>query len=194
MLTCSRCQTENQDDARLCRECGNPLPTQGLAQADSPGPEAPRSAPAACPSCGEPAPADSQFCSSCGKTLIAIEYAGFWRRFGGFLIDGIILAGIGAITGLVLSSNASSLIGLVIGISYYVGLNANGGTLGKQIVGLRLQDARTGENIGYPRALIRYIVAIASALALLIGYLWCIWDGKKQTWQDKAAGSVVVST
>ena len=194
MLTCSHCQTENQDDARICRECGNSLPTQGLTQAGAPGPEAPGPGPATCSSCGQPASADDQFCPSCGKSLIRIEYASFWRRLGGFLIDALILAGIGAIVGLVLSPNTGSGVRFVIGISYYIGLNANGGTLGKQIVGLRLQDAKTGENIGYPRALIRYIVAIASFLALLIGFLWCIWDGKKQTWQDKAAGSVVVRT
>ena len=186
MLTCSHCQTENPDDARICRECGRDIPARDLARSV---------AAATCPSCGEPVSADDQFCTSCGKSFrTAAHYASFWRRLGGFLIDGLILAGIGAIVGLVLSPNTGSGVSFVIGISYYVGLNANGGTLGKQIVGLRLQDARTGENIGYPRALIRYIVAIASFLALLIGFLWCIWDGKKQTWQDKAAGSVVVST
>jgi uncharacterized RDD family membrane protein YckC len=116
---------------------------------------------------------------------------------GGYLIDVIILiilGVVGGIIGLALSPNASSVIGLVIGLSYYVGLNANGGTLGKRAIGLRLQDAETGEDIGYPKAFVRYIVAIASGLALLLGYLWCIWDGKKQTWHDKAAGSVVVRT
>ena len=220
MLTCSHCQTENPDDARICRECGNQLPTQGLAQADSPVPEAPRSAPATCPSCGEPAQADSQFCSSCGKSFSTVAYyASFWRRFGGYLLDGIIV-GIPAviitsiISAIILSAApeiaftqeqvqeqedatrnatiASFAISFVFGLSYYVGLNANGGTFGKRIVGLRLEDAETGKDIGYARALVRYIVVIASALALLLGYLWCIWDDRKQTWHDKAAGSVVV--
>ena len=184
MLTCAHCQTENQDDARICRECGRDIPARDFARGV---------ARATCPSCGEPASADSQFCSSCGKSLIDLEYAGFWRRLGGFLIDGILLAGVTVILGLALSPNASSTIGFVIGITYSVGLNANGGTLGKQAVGLRLIDAKTGADIGYPRALVRYIVAIASGLALLLGYLWSIWDGKKQTWHDKVAGSVVVS-
>jgi uncharacterized RDD family membrane protein YckC len=99
---------------------------------------------------------------------------------------------VGGIIGLIVSSNASSIIGFLIGLTYVVGLNANGGTLGKRAVGLRLEDAETGEDIGYPRALVRYIVGIASGLALLLGYLWNIWDDKKQTWHDKAAGSVVV--
>lgn len=222
MLTCSRCQTENQDNSRLCRECGNPLPTQGLAQASPPRPGAPISAPATCPSCGEPASAGSQFCSRCGKSFSAVaDYGGFWRRFFGYLLDTIlinvaffILAVIVAIA--ILGSApevaftqeqveeqedaqrnttiAISLIGLIIGFGYFVGLNAYGGTLGKRAVGLRVEKKETGEDIGIGSSLIRYIVALASAVALLVGYFWCIWDDRKQTWHDMAAGAVVVRT
>ena len=215
MAICSRCQSENLDTARICRQCGNTLPGQSVAQTGAPG-----SAPAACPSCGEPAsadsqfcascgtsltstacpscgqaaPADAEFCASCGKSLFDMEYAGFGHRLGGFVIDFIIMLVVGVVTRIILSQGAAPAISLLIGLGYFVGLNANGGTLGKRMVGLRLEDAETGNDLGYPKALIRYIVAIASFLALLLGYFWCIWDGKKQTWHDKAAGSVVVRT
>ncbi len=123
-----------------------------------------------------------------------MEYASFWRRVGGYLLDAIIISAVGGIIGLIVSSNASPIISLLVGLAYVVGLNANGGTLGKRVVGLRLEDAKTGEDIGYPKAFGRYIVAIASALALLLGYLWCIWDDRRQTWHDKAVGSVVIRT
>jgi len=84
------------------------------------------------------------------------------------------------------------LLSTIIGIGYYVGFNANGGTLGKRAVGLRLEKDGSGEDIGYGAAFVRYIVAIVSGLVLLLGYLWVIWDPKRQTWHDKAAGSVVV--
>lgn len=119
------------------------------------------------------------------------EYGSFWIRFGGWLIDSIIIgavSGVLAITG----GSAASFLGLAIGIGYYVGLNAHGGTLGKRAVGLRLESDKTGEDIGYGAALVRYVVAIASALVLFLGYFWVIWDDKNQTWHDKAAGSVVV--
>jgi uncharacterized RDD family membrane protein YckC len=48
--------------------------------------------------------------------------------------------------------------------------------------------------IGYPRAALRWLVSIPSALVIFVGYLWMLWDGEKQTWHDKAAGSVVVLT
>jgi uncharacterized RDD family membrane protein YckC len=32
-----------------------------------------------------------------------------------------------------------------------------------------------------------------SAIPLYLGFLWMLWDNKKQTWHDKAAGTVVVA-
>ena len=122
------------------------------------------------------------------------NYAGFWHRFGGWLVDAIVLGAVGLILGLILSQAVGSGLGFLVGIAYIVGFNANGGTLGKRAVGLRLQDVATGEDIGYGRAIVRYIVALFSALVLFIGYLWCIWDPQKQTWHDHTALSVVVAT
>ena len=119
------------------------------------------------------------------------DYGSFWIRFGGWLIDSII---IGAVSGIltIAGGSSASFLGLAIGLAYYVGFNANGGTLGKRAVGLRLESEKTGEDIGFGSALVRYVVAIASALVLFLGYFWVIWDDKNQTWHDKAAGSVVV--
>lgn len=194
MLRCPQCQTENQDSARICRECGSPLAAAALSRSAGRLTEELSSTTAVCPSCGTVNSTDAQFCARCGKTLGGVEYGSFWRRFGGYVIDAIIVGVISGIMTLIVSSAVGSLVGFLIGLGYYVTLNANGGTWGKRIVGLRLEDATTGEDIGFPRALVRYIVAIASALALLLGYLWCIWDSRNQTWHDKAAGSVVVTT
>ena len=84
--------------------------------------------------------------------------------------------------------------GVAVGLLYYVTLNAYGGTLGKRAFGMRLRDAKSGANIGVGRSVMRVIVSVVSGLALALGYLWCIWDDDKQTWHDKAAGSVVVKT
>ncbi len=235
MVTCSYCQTENPDDAQLCRECARPLPrdfaagvapadpaapssaiTCSYCQTDNPGDarfcrqcgrEVARSVSAdvavgdpsdagtatTCRACGQTASAEAQFCPNCGTDFVSAEYGSFWRRFGGFVVDWVILAVAGGIIGAFFGlAAASSGVSLLIGAAYYIPLNANGGTLGKKALGLRVEDAKTGEDIGLGRSAIRYVVAIASALALLLGYFWCIWDPKKQTWHDKAAGSVVV--
>jgi uncharacterized RDD family membrane protein YckC len=55
-------------------------------------------------------------------------------------------------------------------------------------------DFRAGGPIGYPRAFIRYIARILSALPFLLGYFWMLWDREKQTWHDKLSNSVVVPT
>jgi class 3 adenylate cyclase len=51
-MTCPRCQAENRDGARFCRECGAALGT-------------------VCSACGAKAEAGSRFCDSCGAPLAA---------------------------------------------------------------------------------------------------------------------------
>jgi uncharacterized RDD family membrane protein YckC len=53
-------------------------------------------------------------------------------------------------------------------------------------------DADNGGPIPYSRALIRYLMSLVSAFALLIGYLWMLGDARKQTWHDKVANTLVV--
>ena len=190
MVRCSRCRAENPDDARLCRECGRELSTRDFARSVARTTRAPGS----CPSCGQPATAGAQFCGSCGTNLTGVEYASFWRRLGGYLLDVIIVGVVTTIVSIIFQSVLGSFVGFLAAITYYVVLNANGGTWGKRALGMRLENAETGEDIGVGSATVRYIVAIASALALLLGYLWCIWDERNQTWHDKAAGSIVVRT
>jgi hypothetical protein len=48
-----------------------------------------------------------------------------------------------------------------------------------------------GGPIGYSRVAIRWLVSIVSAAVTLLGYFWMLWDPEKQTWHDKAAGSIV---
>ena len=56
--------------------------------------------------------------------------------------------------------------------------------------GSRVMDF--GEVIGYGRAFGRALVAIVSTFVLLLGYLWMIWDVRKQTWHDKAVSSLPI--
>jgi class 3 adenylate cyclase/tetratricopeptide (TPR) repeat protein len=50
LIQCPRCQAENRDDARFCRQCGNRVG-------------------ATCPACGAPAEAGNRFCDVCGTAL-----------------------------------------------------------------------------------------------------------------------------
>jgi uncharacterized RDD family membrane protein YckC len=88
-------------------------------------------------------------------------------------------------------------LGLLITIAYFTYFHGSSGqTPGDAALSVRVVDFRdgTGRPIGYGRAFIRWLVSLVSGLVFLLGYLWMIWDPEKQTWHDKAAGSVVVPT
>jgi uncharacterized RDD family membrane protein YckC len=67
-----------------------------------------------------------------------------------------------------------------------------GATPGKRIVGIRVVDARTGAAIGYRRAAIRRLGYLLGGLVLYVGWLWLLFDPRRQAWHDKLAGSIVV--
>jgi len=66
-----------------------------------------------------------------------------------------------------------------------------GQTLGMQTWRLRIDDVGGGR-ISWQQALIRFVIAIASALCLGLGYLWILWDRDNCSWHDRASGSRVV--
>jgi len=119
--------------------------------------------------------------------------AGFWRRFGGALIDGIILALINTILVALLKA-AGDLIGVAVSWTYLTVLigGSRGQTLGQQALGIRVISFETGEPIGYGRAFGRIFAAYISVLVIFLGYFWSIWDKERQCWHDKLVGDVVV--
>lgn len=67
----------------------------------------------------------------------------------------------------------------------------NGQTLGMQVWGVRIQNA-DGSAIDLWQALLRFLLAIMSWLALGIGYWWMLWDKRQRTWHDIYSESQVV--
>ena len=69
-----------------------------------------------------------------------------------------------------------------------------GGSPLRRRYGVLIVDENTFSSIGFGRATLRLFVAVVG-LPLLVGYLgflWPLWDPKKQTWHDKAARTLVV--
>jgi uncharacterized RDD family membrane protein YckC len=66
-------------------------------------------------------------------------------------------------------------------------------THGGQTVGMRAWHLvlidRTGENVSWGQAGIRFAVALLSTLAFGLGFLWALVDREGQTWHDRAAGT-----
>ena len=65
-------------------------------------------------------------------------------------------------------------------------------TPGKLLMSCHVVDAKTGNRISLLQAVLRYFGYIISLLPLGLGFLWIIWDKRKQGFHDKIAGTVVV--
>jgi uncharacterized RDD family membrane protein YckC len=68
-----------------------------------------------------------------------------------------------------------------------------GQSLGKRVMKIRLIGADTNAPIGPRNAFIRDLVHILDALTI-VGYLWPLWDHKRQTFADQIVKTVVISS
>lgn len=143
----------------------------------------------------------------------SLRKAGFWLRSVAFLVDAglvALLATGGAmlvdmavqIGGMIssapeaglewLETTATSLIVALIALCYFtlfVGLH--GQTPGKMLLGLKIIRT-TGEEVGYGRALVRWIGQCLGLLPLGVGFLMVAFSRRKQALHDKIAGTYVV--
>jgi uncharacterized RDD family membrane protein YckC len=131
--------------------------------------------------------------STAGTVAFTTARAGFWRRFAASLIDGILLGIVSAILQAIIGTGGGYGIGTLVTIGYFVYFHGTTGqTPGDAALSVRVVGKDDGEPIGYGRAFVRWLVSLVSGVVILLGYLWMLWDGEKQTWHDKAANSVVV--
>jgi uncharacterized RDD family membrane protein YckC len=136
------------------------------------------------------------------------RFAGFWVRVVSSFLDnlaGLLLAAIPALAVAVLVASASNsdsdpwIAALIVGVPAYLAYQwistAIGGGPGKRLMGLRIVRSADGAYPGYGTAFARLLAITVLSLVNIvefISYLWMIWDGEKQTWHDKIAGTYVV--
>ena len=127
------------------------------------------------------------------------ELATWLPRAGGYLIDYLVVGIPGTIGAFLIQPNAdgSAGSGIAIGLILYLvtfGLSIwnrwirqgkTGQTVGKSVVGLRLVAADTGQPIGALRCFLRDVCHILDTLACYVGWLFPLWDEKRQTFADK---------
>jgi len=96
--------------------------------------------------------------------------------------------------GIIAAAIALGVLGyLLVAFIYLRALGKTGQTWGRKIVGIKVIGETTGEPIGFGRALGRQLFAsFISGQIVYLGYLWMLWDDKKQTWHDKVVNSIVV--
>jgi len=66
-----------------------------------------------------------------------------------------------------------------------------GQSIGKKAMGIRLVDEHSGQPIGAGMAFVRDLAHTLDGFAY-VGYLWPLWDDKRQTFADKILNTVVV--
>ena len=188
-----------------------------------------------CAECGRPAPAGelARFgnvlvCADCKNSYAqklregvapaaAQLYAGFWIRFGAYLIDTMILAVVGSILQLAFTGSMLNmpevkpgmqpaeifapmlaamgfvtLLNMAIAACYegfFIG--KTGATPGKMIAGLKVVRA-DGSPVGTGRAFGRYFAKILSSLTLLIGFIMAGFDSQKRALHDMICDTRVV--
>lgn len=134
-------------------------------------------------------------------------YGGFIRRLAAFAVDWLV---IGILTRLVESvctaalglffsaeamvhaDRAGQALCLMMFFLYFVYFHGSTGrTPGKVVLGLKVIKT-SGEPMGYGTAFLRWSGYLVSALFMFMGFIWIIFDGKKQGWHDKLTETYVV--
>ncbi|WP_107774030.1 RDD family protein [Nocardioides sediminis] len=67
-----------------------------------------------------------------------------------------------------------------------------GYTIGKGIMGIKLISLETGQPVGAGMSFVRQIAHILDSIPCNIGYLWPLWDAKRQTFADKIMNTGVI--
>ena len=105
------------------------------------------------------------------------------RRFWAFVLEAAII---------VIARSTHFLLYIAVGI-WALWCMSRSKTIGKQLLGMRVVDVETFEEVGLWRMLVREILGKAvSAIVLLLGFAWILFDDKHQGWHDKIIGSQVV--
>jgi uncharacterized RDD family membrane protein YckC len=78
-----------------------------------------------------------------------------------------------------------------IGYLTLLGSSRRGQTLGMMLYGIAVRDDAGGGQVGVGRATLRSVILVGLS-SFFIDLLWPLWDKKRQSLHDKAAGTVVV--
>jgi uncharacterized RDD family membrane protein YckC len=141
-----------------------------------------------------------------------ITVIGFGRRLLAAMLDSVIIffasmmtATAAGVAGLVLgmySPEAEEIstrfvvaAGLLVSVLYYVvsWAKGEGQTIGNFTCMMRVVGMN-GAQLGWGRALLRYLGFYVSGLVLSIGFLWAAFDKRRQGWHDKIARTYVIES
>jgi uncharacterized RDD family membrane protein YckC len=132
------------------------------------------------------------------------SYASFGQRFAAYVLNvlpGIAIYIVGGILAAILGKIAGALGGLMLLVTWLAAvatalytfyLDGTDQSPGKAIMGIRVISEQTGTSIGGGMGIARYFVHMVDALPCYLGFLFPLWDAKRQTFADKILNTVVV--
>lgn len=141
------------------------------------------------------------------QNIEAVQYVGFGSRFLASIIDSVLVVMLTlpilySIYGAEYFETDDSFKGssdfiisyilpVLVVILFWIYKSA---TPGKMLVSAKIVDAKTGNQPTPLQCITRYLGYYVSMFALGLGFLWILWDDKKQGWHDKMAGTVVINS
>ncbi len=132
-----------------------------------------------------------------------VRYASFSRRLVAYLLDYLLLllitmpfnAGLSLNTqtgsNFALSFTQLITLGLYISYQIFFLVKYNGQTLGKRAMHIRVVR-EDNQPLDVATVVVRLISTLVSSIVLYLGYIWVLFDSKKQSWHDKIAKTLVV--
>ena len=144
-------------------------------------------------------------------TYMGRQLANWLQRVGAYLIDYLIAAippilvliFAGAFTSTNSSASAEASGGLVF-LAYLatfiiwvynrsILMGRTGQSWGKKALNLRLVRMVDGQPLGGLMCFVRDITHVLDAIPCMLGYLWPLWDARRQTFADKIINTVVLA-
>lgn len=131
------------------------------------------------------------------------QYSDWIIRVGALLIDRApIFAGwiVIVILDAIIQSTAVAVLLYLVGLVGSLGwevynrwmMGGQGQSLGKKVLNIMLVSEQTGQPIGAMNAFLRDLCHIIDGAICYIGFLFPLWDAKRQTIADKIMGTVVI--
>ncbi len=132
------------------------------------------------------------------------RYVGFWLRVVAAFIDSLLVAflvyplmiavfGWDTLLAGAAGTMSTLLLELVLPaiaiVAFWIYRSA---TPGKMVIGAVIVDADTLGKPSSAQLIGRYFGYYVSAIPLMLGLLWVAFDGRKQGWHDKLAGTLVI--
>ena len=136
------------------------------------------------------------------RALPTDSYTPWLTRVLAFLIDAvpiIILQGLNQVIAMASRESAiGALLGLVFSLlilAYWVWnfgyrQGTTGSSIGKSVLKFKVVSEATGQPLGFGMSVVRQIAHFVDAVICYIGYLFPLWDAKRQTIADKIMSTV----